>query len=150
MSRLARLVMVLGRLREVERQAGERLAACEAQRAAHAQRLADLYRYAAEYRGRGQIGAVAASTLREHQQFVARLERLALGQEQALAAAERACAQQRAELLRHRRRSEGLQRVIERQRARARQQLERREQRALDDWVNGRPRAAGAGEVQGR
>ena len=147
MSRLARLLAVLERLREVERKAGERLAAGEVQRATHAQRLTDLHRYAGEYRARGQVGAMAATTLREHQQFVARLEQLALGQEQALAAAERACVQLRAELLRHRRRSEGLLRVIERQQARGRQQLERREQRVLDDWVNSRPRAAGAGEV---
>lgn len=147
MSRVVRLQVVLERLREVERQAGERLSAGEAQRATHAQRLADLRRYAGEYRTRGQAGAMAATTLREHQQFVARLEQLALGQEQALAAAERSCVQLRAELLRHRRRSEGLQRLIERQQARGRQQQECREQRALDDWVNSRPRAAGAGEV---
>lgn len=147
MSRLARLQAVLGRMREVERQAGERLAAGEAQRAAHAQSLADLHRYAGEYRLRGQVGAVAAGSLREHQQFVARLEQLAISQEQALLAAERTCAQLRAEWVSQRQRSEGLQRLIERQRAQGRQRQERQEQRALDDWVNGRPPVAALGEV---
>jgi Flagellar FliJ protein. len=84
---------------------------------------------------------VPVATLRDHQQFVGRLEHLALNQERAVAAAEQACARAREELLRHQRRSEGLRRLIGRYQAQALQAAERREQRTLDDWVSSRPRA---------
>jgi flagellar FliJ protein len=138
-TRAARLRPILDRLLEIERQARHRLAACEAERAAQQARLDDLRRYAGEYRQRAQTGAVGVAMLREHQQFVARLEQLALAQERVIESAEQACAQAREGV----RRSEGLRRLIERYQAQAQRSAERREQRALDDWVNAR---AGAGK----
>ncbi|MEA3219272.1 flagellar export protein FliJ [Immundisolibacter sp.] len=141
MKRAARLQPVLQRLLEAERQARQRLVACETEWATQRARLADLQRYAGEYRQRTQAGAVPVATLRDHQQFVGRLEHLALNQERAVAAAEQACARAREELQRRQRRSEGLRRLIGRYQAQALQAAERREQRALDDWVSSRPRA---------
>lgn len=141
MKRAARLEPVLQRLLEAERQARHRLLARETEWTTQRTRLADLHRYAGEYRQRSQAGAVPVATLRDHQQFVGRLEHLALNQERAVAAAEEACARAREELLRHQRRSEGLRRLIGRYQAQALQAAERREQRTLDDWVSSRPRA---------
>lgn len=138
MTRAARLRPILDRLLEVERQARCRLAACEAERAAQQARLDDLLRYAGEYRQRAQTGAVGVAMLREHQQFVARLEQLALAQERVIESAEQACVQAREGVQRQHRRSEGLRRLIERYQAQAQRTAERREQRALDDWVNAR------------
>lgn len=138
MTRAARLRPILERLLDVERRARRHLAACEAERAAQQARLADLHRYAGEYRQRAQVGRVAVATLREHQQFVSRLEQLALAQERAIEVAERACVQAREQVQRHHRRSEGLRRLIDRYQAQALHKSERREQRALDDWVNAR------------
>lgn len=140
MKRAARLQPVLQRQLEVERQARHRLVACEAQWATERARLADLHRYAGEYRQRTQASAVAVATLRDHQQFVGRLEQMALNQERTVLAAEQACTRAREELLRRQRRSEGLRRLIERYQAQALQVSERREQRAMDDWVGSRPR----------
>lgn len=140
MKRAARLLPILERLLEAERLARQHLGVCEAQRAAQQARLADLHRYANEYRQRTQAGAVAVATLREHQQFVARLEQLALSQERAVEAAEQACAQARAAVQRQHRRSEGLRRLIDRYQTQAQRTAERREQRALDDWVGSRVR----------
>ncbi len=81
MKRAARLQPVLQRLLEAERQARQRLVACETDWATQRARLADLHRYAGEYRQRTQVGAVPVATLRDHQQFVGRLEHLALNQE---------------------------------------------------------------------
>jgi flagellar FliJ protein len=139
--RAARLEPVLQRLLEAERQARHRLIACEAQWATERTRLADLHRYACEYRQRTQAGAVPVATLRDHQQFVGRLELLALNQERMVQTAELACDRAREELQRRQRRSEGLRRLIERYQAQALQAAERHEQRALDDWVSSRPRA---------
>ena len=141
MTRAARLRPILDRLLEVEHLARHRLAACEAERAAQQARLDDLHRYAGEYRQRAQASGVGVATLREHQQFVARLEQLALAQERAIESAEQACVHAREEVQRQHRRSEGLRRLIDRYQAHARQQTERREQRALDDWVSARTRA---------
>lgn len=138
MTRAARLRPILQRLLDLEQQARQRLAVFEAERAAQQAHLADLRRYAGEYRQRTQIGAVAVATLREHQQFVGRLEQLALAQERVVEAAEQTCARARDELLRQRRRSEGLRRLIDRYQAQALQTAERRDQRSLDDWVNAR------------
>jgi flagellar FliJ protein len=140
-ARAARLQPILERLLERERQAHRCLLAAEAEHAAQQARLRDLHRYADEYRRRTQTGAVSAVTLREHQQFVARLEQLALLQERAVAAAEQACQQAREDLQRQHRRCEGLRRLIDRYQAQALQKAERREQRALDDWVNARVRS---------
>lgn len=139
--RAARLQPILERLLEVERQAHQRLLAAEVEQAAQQNRLRDLRRYADEYRRRTQNGVVSAATLREHQQFVARLEQLALLQERAVVAAEQACQQAREVLQRQHRRSEGLRRLIDRYQAQALRKAERREQRALDDWVNARVRS---------
>ncbi|MDD3650278.1 flagellar export protein FliJ [Immundisolibacter sp.] len=139
--RAARLQPILERLLEVERQAHQRLLAAETEQAAQQNRLRDLRRYADEYRRRTQTGVVSAATLREYQQFVARLEQLALLQERAVAAAEQACQQAREALQRQHRRSEGLRRLIDRYQAQALRKAERREQRALDDWVNARVRS---------
>lgn len=141
MKRAARLQPVLQRLLEAERQARHRLVACETEWATQRARLADLHRYAGEYRRRTQAGAVPVATLRDHQQFVGRLEHLALNQERAVAAAEQACARAREELQRRQRRSEGLRRLIGRYQAQELQAAERREQHALDDWVSSRSRA---------
>lgn len=141
MKRAARLQPVLQRLLEAERQARHRLAVCEAEWATQRARLADLHRYAGEYRQRTQAGAVAVATLRDHQQFIGRLEHLALHQERTVAAAEQACARAREELQRRQRRSESLRHLIERYQVQALRAAERREQRALDDWVSSRPRA---------
>lgn len=139
--RAARLQPILERLLEVERQAHQRLLAAATEQAAQQNRLRDLRRYADEYRRRTQTGVVSAATLREYQQFVARLEQLALLQERAVAAAEQACQQAREALQRQHRRSEGLRRLIDRYQAQALRKAERREQRALDDWVNARVRS---------
>lgn len=141
MKRAARLRPVLQRLLDAERQVRHRLAACETEWATQRARLADLHRYAGEYRQRTQAGAVPVATLREHQQFVGRLEQLALNQERAVHAAEQACATVREELLRRQRRSEGLRRLIDRYQGQAQQMNEQREQRVLDDWVSSRQRA---------
>ena len=141
MKRAQRLEPVLQRLLEAERQARHRLVACEAQWATERTRLADLHRYAGEYRQRTQAGAVPVATLRDHQQFVGRLEQLALNQERMVQAAELACDRAREELLRRQRRCEGLRRLLGRYRAQAVQAAERREQRTLDDWVSSRPPA---------
>ena len=138
MRRADRLRPILDRLLEVERQAHHRLSACEAERAAQQTRLDDLRRYAGEYRQRVQADRVGVATLREHQQFVARLEQLALAQESVIASAELACARAREEVQRQHRRSEGLRRLIGRYQTQARQAGERREQQVLDDWVSAR------------
>lgn len=138
MTRAQRLRPILQRLLEVEQQARHRLTACEAEVTAQTARLRDLHRYADEYRQRVQGGGVAVATLREHQQFVARLEQLALAQERVIDAAERARALARDDVQRQARRSEGLRRLIDRYQTQAQQQAERREQRATDDWVNAR------------
>ncbi|MGE0810961.1 MAG: flagellar export protein FliJ [Immundisolibacter sp.] len=138
MTRAARLRPILQRLMEVEQQARRKLAACETEVTAQTARLRDLHRYAGEYRERVHGGGVPVATLREHQQFVARLEQLALAQERVIEAAERARALAREQVQRESRRSEGLRRLIDRYQAQAQHQAERREQRALDDWVNAR------------
>ena len=143
MTRAARLRPILERLLDAERRARHELGECEAARAAQQARLADLRRYADEYRQRTQRGGVAVATLREHQQFVARLEQLALSQERAVELAEQACARARESVQQQQRRSEGLRRLIERYQAQAAQRAERREQRALDDWVTTRMRSGG-------
>ena len=138
MTRAERLRPILDRLVEVERQARHRLSACEAERTAQQTRLDDLHRYAREYRQRVQATQVGVATLREHQQFVGRLEQLALAQERVIESAELACARAREDVQRQHRRSEGLRRLIDRYQAQARHAAERREQRALDDWVSAR------------
>lgn len=142
MTRAARLRPILQRLLSLEQQARQRLSVFEAERAAQQAHLADLRRYAGEYRQRTQTGSVAVATLREHQQFVGRLEQLALAQERVVETAEQTCAGAREELLRQRRRSEGLRRLIDRYQAQALHTAEQREQQSLDDWVNAR---AGSG-----
>lgn len=138
MTRAERLRPILDRLIEVERQARHRLSACEAERTAQQTRLDDLHRYAGEYRQRAQGAAVGVATLREHQQFVGRLEQLALAQERVIETAELACAKARDDVQRQHRRSEGMRRLIGRYQAQARQTAERREQQVLDDWVSAR------------
>lgn len=138
MTRAERLRPILDRLLEVERQARLRLSACEAERATQHARLQDLRRYADEYRQRVQATQVDVATLREHQQFVARLEQLALAQERVIEAANLACAKAREDVQRQHRRSEGLRCLIDRYQTQARHAAERREQRALDDWVSAR------------
>ena len=138
MTRADRLRPIFDRLLEVERQARHRLSACEAERVAQQARLDDLHRYAGEYRQRTQRSQVGVATLREHQQFVASLEQLALAQERVIEAAELACASAREDVQRQHRRSEGLHRLIGRYQRQARQAGERREQQALDDWVSAR------------
>lgn len=138
MTRADRLRPILDRLIEAERQARHRLSACEAERATQQARRDDLHRYAGEYRQRVQATQVGVATLREHQQFVGRLEQLALAQERVIETAELACAKAREDVQRKHRRSEGLRRLIDRYQAQARQTADRREQQALDDWVNAR------------
>jgi len=141
MRRVARLQPVADVLLQAEQQARQRLAVCEAERATRLQRLVDLRRYADEYRRRIQAGLVGVATLRDHQQFVARLEDLALAQERAVSEADETCATAARELLRRQRRAEGMKRLLGRYRARAQNDAERIEQHALDDWTSSRRRS---------
>ncbi len=141
MSRAGRLQPVADLLMQAEQQARQRLALREAERAAQRQRLVDLHRYADEYRRRIRTGSVEVATLRDHQQFVARIEGLALAQERVVHEADEACGEAAREVLRCQRRAGGLKRLLGRYRVRAREQVERNEQHVLDDWTSTRRRA---------